>query len=138
MAFSAGGDVEVLVRAPLRFTNAFMSDCAIHRLASYTSRRIATVCIIGKMPVWRKVVLLDRLEVGEEPPHRTAIRRERRRHARGVQGVDLRRSRASPTRLRGTDRLHLDVGRQVELDLLRAAGLLLASGEVSDTVHRDP
>ena len=33
--------------------NALKSDCATQRFASYTSRRIATVCMMGKMPVLR-------------------------------------------------------------------------------------
>jgi hypothetical protein len=44
--------------------NAFISDCAIQRLASYTSRRMATVCIIGKMPVSRKYACSTALKSG--------------------------------------------------------------------------
>lgn len=57
-------------------------------------------------------------------------------HARGIERVDLARGEHRRQSLRGADRLHADVRRQVELQLLVAPRLLLAAGVIAHRIDR--
>jgi hypothetical protein len=77
-----------------------------------------------------EVVALGRHMIREQPADVVRARVERRRRAGGVQRIELAVGEHPGEGLVGTDARDADRGREIEGELLVAAGRLLAAGEV--------
>ena len=77
---------------------------------------------------------LDLHEILEQAPHLAVAPLVGRRLARGIERVDLARAQHRGQGLVRPDPLDPDVGRQVELQLLRAIGRFLPAGEIRDVI----